>query len=257
MSNEKFFITAAEKIIPLVNDSPYKRILAIGDMHAAFDKLLTLWEKISVTTGDLVIFLGDYLFGRLGNNFETLRWLVAHGGQPNIKFLHGNGDDEFLNIFFDKQGNLYDDFDRNFVNKIKDVAVDEPEFPRKIFDFMNGLENSFSVTVGGKKYFFCHAGIKVGVPLDKQTKTYLVDHPHIKDFYNDYSGDAVIVVGHKAPIKIFGKLPQLFVGGATDIEKMRPMKVPARNILMLDTRAKDTCGYLSCVDVLSGEFWQA
>ncbi len=72
MSEKKFFINDAEKIIPAVNDSPYKRILAIGDVHAAFDKLLSLWEKISVTEDDLVVFLGDYLYGLSDKNVETL-----------------------------------------------------------------------------------------------------------------------------------------------------------------------------------------
>ena len=62
------------EIIPPVNDSPYKRILVIGDVHAAYNKLQSLWKKLSVTDNDLVIFLGDYLYG-MGDgekNVETL-----------------------------------------------------------------------------------------------------------------------------------------------------------------------------------------
>lgn len=47
MKNIKLFINNAEEIIPTVNDSPYKRILVIGDVHAAFDKLTSLWKKLS------------------------------------------------------------------------------------------------------------------------------------------------------------------------------------------------------------------
>ena len=45
MSDEKFFIDGAEKIIPSVNDSPYKRIIAIGDVHGKFSKLESLIKK--------------------------------------------------------------------------------------------------------------------------------------------------------------------------------------------------------------------
>lgn len=48
MIEKKFYINDAEKIIPSKNDSPYKRVLVIGDVHAAFDKLKSLWKKLSV-----------------------------------------------------------------------------------------------------------------------------------------------------------------------------------------------------------------
>lgn len=48
-----------EDLIPAVNDSPYKRILADGNVHGCFDKLAFLLEKVCVTDEDLVIFCGD------------------------------------------------------------------------------------------------------------------------------------------------------------------------------------------------------
>lgn len=80
--------------------------------------------------------------------------------------------------------------------------------PKKILNFrMRGTARQFrrcqlgvginhGMTIGERKYFFCHAGINVNVPLEEQKKTYLVDHPQIN-------------------------------------------------------------GCLSCVDILSGEFWQS
>ena len=82
MNNRKSFINNAEEIIPPVNDSPYKRILAIGDIHAAFDKLMSLWKKLDVTEDDRVIFLGDYFYGMGKKNIETLQWLIEHNKHP-------------------------------------------------------------------------------------------------------------------------------------------------------------------------------
>ena len=91
MIKGKFYINDAEEIIPSKNDSPYRRILAIGDVHAALDKLTSLWKKLSVTANDLVIFLGDYLYGMSEGekNVETLHWLIEHKKCKNIIFLRG------------------------------------------------------------------------------------------------------------------------------------------------------------------------
>ncbi|MBR0261264.1 MAG: metallophosphoesterase [Selenomonadaceae bacterium] len=255
MTEKKFFINNAEEIIPSVNDSPYKRILVIGDVHAAFDKLMSLWKKISVTDDDLVIFLGDYLYGQGGKNIETLQWLIEHKKQKNIIFLRGNVDDTYLHRLFNLNGNFFNLLNSRVVSGIKNAAVKKPNFPNKIFDFLNNLPLSYQITIGGKKYFFCHAGINVDVPLESQKKLYLLNHPKLKAFYRDYSGDTVIVVGHKSPKKIFKKLPQLFTNDTEKIDCTKPIKVPHKNILMLDTYKEDDL--LSCVDLLSGEIWQS
>ena len=41
MTAQKFFINDAKSFVPTKNDSPYKRVLAVGDVHASFDKLLS------------------------------------------------------------------------------------------------------------------------------------------------------------------------------------------------------------------------
>lgn len=256
MSNKKLFINNAEEIIPSVNDTPYRRLLAIGDVHAAFDKLISLWKKLDVTEDDLVIFLGDYLYGMSDKNIETLQWLVEYKERKNIIFLRGNVDDTYLYRLFDLNGNFFNRLNSRVVSGIKNAAVKKPSFPNKIFDLLNNLPLSYQITIGGRKYFFCHAGIEVDTPLEAQKKNYLLSHPKLKSFYRDYTGDAVIVVGHKRPKKIFDNLPSLFRNASEKLDLTKPIKVPNRNILMLDTHAKED-GKLSCVDILSGEIWQS
>ena len=256
MTEKKFFINNAKAFVPNKNDSPYKRVLAVGDVHASFDKLLSLWKKLSVTDDDLVIFLGDYLYGLGNKNIETLRWLIEHKKKKNIIFLRGNVDEIYLHFLFDKQGALLSNRNKGVAREIKRAAQKEPNLPNEIFDFLNNLPLYHSMTIGGRKIFFCHAGIKIGTPFGKQTKRYLLDHPELENFYNDYSGEAVVVVGHKSPKKMFDRLPQLFAAELEKFDLTKPLKVPDKNILMLDTNAKED-GQLSCVDVLSGEFWQS
>lgn len=248
--NEKIFINSAQEIVPLVNDSPYKRILVIGDVHAAFDKLQSLWKKLSVTDDDLVIFLGDYLYG-LGDgdkNIETLHWLIEHNKLKNIIFLRGNVDETYIHSLFDLNGNFFYKLNSRIARAIKTTSLKEPQFPQEIYDFLTGLPLYHSITISGRKYFFCHAGIKVNAQLNAQPKNYLLNHPKLKNFYRDYTGTTIIVVGHKSPKKIFGSSEKYNLN--------LPLKVPSRNILMLDTHAKKD-GQLSCVDILSGELWQS
>ena len=254
--NGQLFINDAEKIIPPVNDSPYKRILAIGDVHGAFDRLESLLEKISPTDDDLVIFLGDYFGEETQKNLETLFRLDELNERENFIILRGNMDEEFMTIFLRRDG-LHLLIEYFFRSQPSLFNGCKQNVPRKLFDLLNGLPASHLVKVGDKKIFFCHAGIQVGVPLEHQNEDWLVGNYGYKDFYKNYAGEDLIVVGHKSPKKIWEELPELFPEDTEDIDAHKPLKVPGKNILMLDTRAKDEDGILTCVDVLTGQYWQS
>lgn len=51
--NLKNFVEGMEAVILAKNDTAYKRILAIGDIHGKYTKLMSLWKKLSVTDDDL------------------------------------------------------------------------------------------------------------------------------------------------------------------------------------------------------------
>ncbi|MBQ7704531.1 MAG: metallophosphoesterase [Selenomonadaceae bacterium] len=230
---EKNFI-AMQDLIPTKNDTPYKRILAIGDVHASFEKLISLWEKISVTDKDFVIFLGDYFEG--GNkNFKTLSWLMEKNLNENIKMLLGNIDEAFLGYFA----------------SLRPTTIEEAAFIKQIQDFIKNLPLYHKIKIGGRDYIFCHAGINPEKPLEKQDKDEFIWEQ--ENFYASYNGDAVFIVGHKSPRKIMNYfLPQF-----SELDTLQPVRITHKNILLLDTRAKDFNGYLSCVDILTGEFWQS
>ena len=237
MQEEKFFVEGATDFIPPVNDSPYKRILAIGDVHGQLRRLNELWEKIYVTDEDLVIFLGDYTIGNTAktDNFGTLKRLAEMTRQKNIIALMGNTDYEILELI--ERNNL--------------------ETPPEILEFLNGLPHSCQIKIGGREYFFCHCGVNPDKPLDAQSKSQLIGLDDYEKFYQEYSGEAIIVVGHKSPKKIVKEISRVAECVRADFDSHKPLKIPCANILMLDTRAKDEEGYLSCVDILSGQYWQS
>ena len=95
MSDEKFFLDGVEGIIPKVNDTPYKRILAIGDVHGQFAKLQSLLKKVSITEDDLVIALGDYI-DRGDGVADVLKWVMENKDKSNYIFLRGNHEQMML-----------------------------------------------------------------------------------------------------------------------------------------------------------------
>ena len=226
MDEQKFFVEGMEEFIPSKNTLRYKRVLAIGDIHGQLERLETLWEKLSVTEDDLVIFLGDYTIGntKKTNNMGTLEWLAKKTRQKNIIALMGNTDYEVL----------------------KFIEKHDLETPPEILKFMKELPHSCQVTIGGKEYYFCHCGVNPDKPLDAQSKSQLIGLGDHEKFYNEYKGAARIIVGHKSPKKI-----------SEEFDPHKPLKIPNKNILMLDTRGKHKDGKISCVDILSGQYWQS
>ena len=66
-----------------------------------------------------------------------------------------------------------------------------------------------------------------------------------KKFCREYSGETIVVIGHRPVQAEFGQ------------ECTVPVKVEGRNVLMVDTGCKRPQGYSSCVNVLTGELWQS
>lgn len=251
---ERNFLSNAEDLIPPVNDTPYKRILAIGDVHGCFNNLISLWEKIAVTPDDLVIFLGDYVEDG-DQNVNVLRWLMEKTKSKNIIALRGNVDDLFLEAF--DAPNIINDRWSDAAKELYNAAKTEHSLAIKVYDFLKSTPYWHRMQIGGRDYIFCHAGINIEKPLSRHGKNkddLIWEHDN---FYSEYEGDAVIVVGHKSPRKIM----KVYLPQCSELDTLKPVRIPQRNILLLDTRAKDIFrgreGYLSAVDILSGEFWQS
>ena len=244
MTNEKNFINNAEEIIPSKNDTPYKRILAIGDCHGCYDKLMSLWGKISVREDDLVIFLGDYI-DRGDKVAETLMWIMEQSKKKNRIFLRGNHEQMMLNAFCKK--NKEDQLDWiDSGGKVTLEALNELNAKKicsisKVINFVKSLPLSYLIEINGRKYFFCHAGIDINLPLKEQKSKALLWSR--EKFFNNYKGKAVIISGH-SPVQYY-------------FDSFQPIKVPGRNVILTDTGSSDDKGTISCVDVITGQFWQS
>ena len=247
MSDEKYFLDDAADIIPKVNDTPYKRILAIGDIHGQFSKLQSLLKKVSIAEDDLVIALGDYI-DRGDGVADVLKWVMEHKDKSNYIFLRGNHEQMMLDaiktngtdrITWIINGGKATIFALRELNSKKIIPFND------ILNFVENLPQGYSIKVSGRTYFFCHAGVNPTKPLDKQDDYFLLWSR--SDFFNRYDGEDVIISGH-SPVRYYFDY---------DANNPRPLKVPGKNIIMVDTGAYTRGGRLSCVDLISGKYYQS
>ena len=219
----------------------YSRLLAIGDIHGQFSRFMSMYEKVGVNDDDLVIFLGDYIEGyKAGEDLKTVLWLMEQSRKENFVLLSGNWERKFLQDCIDEQGNLKNAPKWHLVQELK--TANDPGLIRKIRDFFSNLKFDQELQAGGRTFVFSHAGIKDGVPLTQQSE---YDLMFDKRFCRKYAGESFVVIGHRPVQAEFGKNTTV------------PVKVEGRNILMVDTNCRREKGFSSCVNVLTGEFWQS
>lgn len=253
MGGKENFVPDFEDLLPKSTDGlKWKRVLAIGDIHGHFQKLMSLYEKLNVTDDDLVIFLGDYV-DRGPQVSDVLQWIMKRQDNENFVFLRGNHEDMMLSFIYGEDEWWKYSYGQVTIPGVKEWFEREPDAYEKFVHFITHLPLYHEITIGGRQYIFCHAGIESGVPIEDQTEDYLLWSRN--EFYDVYDGDAVVIVGH-TPLQT---LQEHF-----NLKKFIPFRVPNRNILMMDTGSFidqvhygfSEEGLISCVDILTGEFWQ-
>lgn len=224
----------------------YKRVLAIGDIHGMYEKLLSVMEQMKYNPDDdLLIFLGDYI-DRGPKSLECLDYVMSLSRQhpERVICLKGNHEQMCLQYYKERSGMMdcygmqQSMWKNNGGNKTKKQfykCLSRAELQKRLC-WMQTLSTYYRVG----DFYFCHAGIEPDVPLEKQREENLLWIR--EDFMNRYHGDQTIVVGH-TPVQYldYEPVPQFL----------------ANNIILCDTGAFWEGGRLTCVDVLSREYWQA
>ncbi len=238
--------------------SQYKRILAIGDIHGVYDKLLDLMNKVDFNPkDDLLIFLGDYI-DRGPDSLKSLDYVrdLTIRFPEQVIALMGNHED--MCIRFYKEGNKddteFDDLDEYMIRAwlrnggretLEEFKFLKSEDVSARIQWMKSLPVSYKIG----DFYFCHAGIRAFVPLDEQTKFDLL---WIRsEFVSWYDGSmGTIVVGHTVTHNL----------KRHHWPSNQPPEEPVflkNNIIFCDTGAYKKSGKLSCIDVLTKQFWQA
>ncbi|MBR1728149.1 MAG: metallophosphoesterase [Selenomonadaceae bacterium] len=222
----------------------YRRILAIGDMHGHFTRLLSLFHKINFDPEqDFLILLGDYI-DRGDENMRCFRWAMEMSEKKNVIALRGNHEQMMLYYYLlggEEAGIWIPNGGGSTKRELEAWIKREPDALERSLKFIGQRPFYHQMFVDGKEYIFVHAGLKPGVSLEKQTDESLLWIR--EEFYNGYNGTAEVIVGHTPT-------PYLFPDRYTPI-------FLKNHITIIDTGSFLKRGKISCVDVLSGKFWQS
>ena len=217
----------------------YERILAIGDIHGEWDMFMSLYEQLDFDPErDLLIFLGDYI-DRGPGSMKVLEWMQSHQGQKNIIMLRGNHEQMMID-FYESEGE--EDIWLSNGGDITERALRKQgrEKTSICLSFAQSLPLSHRLKISGRDYFFCHAGVNPGRPLDQQEPDDLLWIR--EEFFDHYQGQEIIVAGHT---------PTSYVDWG------RTTPLIEDNMILLDTGSYMEDGHISCVDLLSGQIWRS
>lgn len=231
----------------------YSRVLAIGDVHGMYEKLIKLMDKIRFNPDeDLLIFLGDYI-DRGPDPGRCLQYIFALQQQyPDVVVcLMGNHEVMMSSYFMQKRGsynNLIVDYagswlDNGGLETLKQLDEMDADTKEELLQWVMNLPVKYQY----QDYFFCHAGVDPDVTLAVQNEFDMLWRR--QQWWEQYKGEETLVVGH-TPVQKVMKL--------TGKERRTPKPLfLANHVIMCDTGAYMSGGKLSCVDVLAGKVWQA
>jgi len=149
------------------------RLIAIGDIHGKLSKLQGLIEKIEPAADDRLVFLGDYI-DRGPDSFETIEYIIRlKTNLPNVVTLRGNHEDFVISLFMGNHSRR----DREIWLTINGGDQTMASYRRhgvylkEHQEFYMNLPLFYEI----EEYFFCHAGVRSGIPLDKQKASDLLE----------------------------------------------------------------------------------
>ena len=211
------------------------RLLAIGDIHGCFRALSTLVEFVKLTPEDMLVTLGDYV-NRGPNTHAVLDWLIHRSRTGTLIPLRGNHELMMLNAresseaFWnwlrsggDKTLASYSHFDEE--GGFADI-------PESHWDF---IENQLRDYYETDRHLFVHANLYPDLPLDEQPE-YVLFWEKIDEWTPPHQSGKTMICGHTS--QKTGEI--LNLGHA----------------VCIDTAACKG-GWLTCLDVETGDYWQA
>jgi serine/threonine protein phosphatase 1 len=202
---------AGELILP--STDPGDRVYAVGDVHGRFDLLQLLLDRIGEHAAALppseslhILFLGD-IVDRGPQSFQVMETLHRlETGSDGVVVLLGNHEEAMLQALDGKTDVLRDWMKVGGAATVRSFGLEPFHRGDDAGDYLRRLRAAvprewvawlrrLPLTARSGDYLFCHAGIRPGVALRRQTRNDLL---WIRE---DFLGDtrdhgAVIVHGH-------------------------------------------------------------
>jgi serine/threonine protein phosphatase 1 len=210
------------------------RVLAIGDIHGTYDALRALVAAAELTADDLLVTLGDYV-DRGPDSAAVLDWLIERKQTGKLVALRGNHERMMLDARTDCQtleywrtyggdATLDSYFRRGGEGELSDV-------PQSHWDFMeHECRNWFETD----SHIFVHANLLAEMPPEDQPEFVLL-WEKLGESWPHFSGKTMVC----------GHTPQ-----------SSGLPLNLGHAVCIDTWACGL-GWLTCLDVMTGEYWQA
>jgi serine/threonine protein phosphatase 1 len=211
------------------------RILAVGDIHGCLTALDALLARVAPAPDDLLITLGDYV-DRGPDSARVLDRVIALYAGGRLVPLRGNHDVMLVNARAGVDCRLW--LGCGGRQTLASYGVAFPEsgdlsaVPASHWVF---LEEHLRDWYETERHFFVHASAYPDLPLDEQP-AYLLHWEKLVDPVEHCSGK-VMVCGH------------------TKQHSGRPLDLGTT--ICIDTGAYEERGWLTCLDVVNGRYWQA
>jgi serine/threonine protein phosphatase 1 len=209
------------------------RTLAIGDIHGCNAALTLLLKIVQPAAGDRVVFLGDYI-DRGPASREVVETLLKFSGSHSPIFLRGNHEVMILHARKDpSEGSLWQgDLGRE---TLLSYGVDHKQdwssaIPEPHWEFFARTEKFFET----ENHIFVHACLDEDLDMNEQ-HDWLLYWEHIERLRPHKSGKRIIC-GHT---------------------RQTSGKIKDRGFAVCIDTGPASGGWLSCLDVNSGTYWQA
>jgi len=212
------------------------RLLAIGDIHGCLTALEHLLDFVAPVPGDTIVSLGDYV-DRGPDSKGVLDRLIELHREGILIPLRGNHELMMLGAYVGGQDDIRFWLSVGGIEAMESYQVghDEPTFdhvPEAHWDFIKNICNDWHET---EDHLFVHASLKPYVPIEEQRS-------------EDLHWGHFTLGKHVAHIS--GKT---VVCGHTQQNSGVPLDLGTG--ICIDTFAYGG-GWLTCLDVISGEYWQ-
>jgi serine/threonine protein phosphatase 1 len=190
---------------------PGRRVYAIGDIHGCDAQLANLHEIIAEdlirrpVDSAVLVHIGDYV-DRGADTAGVLARLAAGSPVDSIPTINlvGNHDETMLHALSGDRAAATDWLFAGGKPALQSYGIDPDspreswtaQIPRAHLDLLRGL----TLHHQEGDYFFVHAGVRPGVPLDRQTREDMlrIRQPFL---YTERDLGAVVVHGH-TPVKV-------------------------------------------------------
>ena len=209
-----------------------KRVIAIGDIHGCSKALDTILDEVAPTQYDLVVTLGDYI-DRGPNSRGVLERLISLGNQTELAAILGNHEEMLLTILEGHHYMLGDWLAFGGLATLDSYETENPaDIPEEHVEFLRSCLPILELPT----HFFVHASYLPRKPLAKQPSEALRWESLRERLPKPHRSGKTCICGHTAQ-------------RSGDI-------LDAGHLVCIDTWVYGD-GWLTAVDIHSGQIWQA